>query len=118
MNFKKKTLAIASTLLLSSCVVFAATDEETELKQLQLKEKTAQMINQSDEGLEVKYLADGTGYIDLKGRFLMFSKVKIVDGKQVFVCDGNPEVDHHTHQHAIELNKPKPNQVVIKRTAQ
>lgn len=117
MKSKKYTIIIAITLLFISQMVFAAADEDTELQQLQIQEKMAQMLNQSDEGLEVKVLEDGTEYVDLKGRFQMFSKVKIVDGKQVFVCNGNPEIDHKEHQHISKIKKPSLKQQIITRSA-
>lgn len=103
MYFKKSFLAMVFTLLSFNCVTYAATDAVTELA---IQEKTARMLNQSDEGLEVIIMQDGTEYVDLKGRYQMISKVKIVDGKQVFVCDGNPGIEHKGHTHTAEETKP------------
>ena len=108
MYIKFMYLIMVLLLLSLSCNASNATDEESELA---IQEKTSKMINQSDEGLEVKVLEDGTEYMDLKGRFQMYSKIKIVDGKQVFVCDDNPEIDHEGHTHLSKQNKTKINRV-------
>ncbi len=103
MHFIKRHLAIVATLLMFSSMTFAETEE---LSQLEIKQKTDALMNQSQEGLELKVLNDGTEYVDLHGRFQMFSKVKIVDGKKVFVCNTHPNVDMKNHSHEVKSNYP------------
>ncbi|MFK8012485.1 MAG: hypothetical protein AB8B80_10615 [Marinicellaceae bacterium] len=101
MHFKKSHLAIVTVLLVFSSMTLAETKE---LTQLEIKQKTDALMNQSQEGLELKVLSDGTEYVDLQGRFQMFSKVKIVDGKKVFVCNTHPTVDMTNHTHEVKSN--------------
>lgn len=107
MHIKKILSTTIATLMLVSSLAAAATDEQSqEQTQLQIEQKTTALVNQSSQDLVTKVLDDGTEYVDLEGRFQMYSKIQIIDGKQVFICNDNPNIDHstHTHLNPVQVN--------------
>jgi len=95
MNIKISHLTVAITFLFFSCVTFATTDED---RQMEIKQRTDEKVNQSDEGLVSVAHADGTVSLDLKGRFQNFSKVVVDEnGKRHYVCNMHPDIEHTSH---------------------
>jgi len=100
---------MAITILLCSCLTFAATEEE---RQLEIKQRTDAMVNQSDEGLVTVTHADGMISRYLQGRFHQFSKLIIDEnGKKHFICNMHPEIEHLSHNNDGTPTKIKPEAV-------
>ncbi len=97
-----KQIAITAMLALVTCSWAENNKPVVERTQQELD-----AMNQSQQGLEVKYHADGSRSVDLKGRFQMTSVAHIVDGKVIYSCQDHEHAEltdphQHTNQTAIE----------------
>ena len=99
-------VGVTIMLLLISNIVNSETKQE-------IKQKENAMISQSDEGLVIEKLASGADKVDLKGRYQMFSKIKVVNGKQVFICNEHSGADHAAHN-KFDLTKVQSGERAVK----
>ena len=113
---KLKSLMSATGLVFALNFALAAHADEPptdERKHLEVKPTAAEQnaINQSDEGLVVVRHADGSEMVDLQGRFQMYSKVVMVDGKAYYTCNNHPGLHQKMHTH---MPSPKPVERAVK----
>ncbi|WP_395374338.1 hypothetical protein [Marinicella sp. W31] len=113
---KMKSLIGATGLVFALGFALTAQADESQTddrKHLEVKPTAAEQnaINQSDEGLVVQRNADGSEMVDLQGRFQMYSKVLMVDGKAYYTCNTHPGLHQKMHAH---MPSPKPVERAVK----
>ena len=106
---KKRLLMVAVlSLALAWALALQAEESQPDPQKRPVIETSAAELNalsQSDEGLEVVRRPDGGEMVDLQGRFQMYAKVVMVDGKPYYTCQSHPGLHADMHKH-VQVAKP------------
>ena len=93
----KAILTAGCLTLLFSVPVWAQTTS-ADVPAVAKTQQQSEAISRKQNDLVVKKHADGSESVDLKGRFQMYSVVKVVNGELVYSCQNHDHLDpNHSH---------------------